>query len=292
MVLFPSSIFFLLFSIASPDTAPRVEYLYSFGDFSSARSLSVTPSGQIYVVDTGNNKLKVYSASGDSIHEIGGYGWGQLEFDRPYDVYTGTGLNIYVADFGNHRVQRFDKDLNYISTFYTRESEDIEKRFGYPTAVALSRQGDLFIIDGENVRVLKVNPSSVIERTFGGIDAGKGRLRNPRRLNVTSKDLVCVLDEKRIVFFDIFGNYIRTVGEGVLKHPSGMTVENDKIYVADGEEIYLFNTAGKLLNTFQLGYFGPDTRQLQINDIAVLRGLMLVLTDRLVLVFRWSQESP
>lgn len=290
-------IWFPFFSALLSMTIPRqvnplqIEYLFSFGNFSRPRAISIAPSGLVYVVDTGNNKLKVYSSSGDSIREIGGYGWGQLEFDRPYDVAAGTGLNVYVADNGNHRIQRFDKDLNYISTLYTRESEDPSQRLGYPVGVAVSRLGDLFIIDDENVRVVKVNTFSTIERTFGGIDAGKGRLKNPRQLGLTGKDLVCVFDEQRIVVFDNFGNYVRTIGQGVLPDPRGMTVDRDTIFVASDKEILLFTSEGKLLDVLKppLGSMEGDGQR--INDIAVYGGRIFILTDEVVRVYTWKEKK-
>jgi len=283
----------IVFSFAfSPVDTVQCEQIFSFGNFSNALALDISPAGLVYVVDTGSNKVEVFTSEGDSVREVGGYGWGELEFDRPVDVYVGSGLNIYVADYGNHRVERFDKDLNFLSTFYTRESEDIGKRFGYPKSVSLSRLGDLFILDGENTRVLKINTASVMERTFGGVDAGKGRLRNPRQLNVTTKDLVCVLDEARIVLFDNFGNYLRTIGTGLLKNPTGMTIVNDTVCVVDNREILLFDTAGRLLSVLQPEDSDKGEGEVRFTDLAVYRQHLYVLTEHSVKVFRRNKETP
>jgi len=251
------------------------------------KGIAVAPSGLVYVVDTGDNKVKVYSPSGDSLRELGGSGWGDLEFDQPYDIGVGSGLNFYVADYGNHRIQRFDKDLNYISTLYTRDSDDPSQRFGYPTSVAVSRLGDLFLLDNENIRVVKVNTFSTIERTFGGIEAGKGQLRNPRKVRVTSQDLVCVLDGQRIVIFDNFGNYVRTIAEGALTDPRGMTIERDTVYVVDGRDIRLFDLEGRLLEVLRLSRTAQEGSEQSFNDIAVYGHRLYVLTDQEVKVFEW-----
>jgi DNA-binding beta-propeller fold protein YncE len=268
----------------------QTSFLFSFGNFSGPRGIAVAPSGQVYVVDTGNNMVKVYSPSGDSLNEIGGSGWGQLEFDQPYDIAVGAGLNFYVADYGNHRIQRFDKDLNYISTLYTRDSDDPSQRFGYPTSVAVSRLGDLFLLDSENQRVVKVNTFSTIERTFGGIGAGKGRLENPRKVRLTSQDLVCVLDGQRILVFDYFGNYIRTIGEGVLKDPRGMTMENDTLYVVDGQDVELLSPEGKFLGNLTPGDTGEQGSPEGFEDIAVRGARLYLLSDSDVKVFDWQKK--
>jgi DNA-binding beta-propeller fold protein YncE len=281
---------FSTFPVGVRDTFPA-EFLFSFGNFSGPRGIAVAPSGLIYVVDTGDNMVKVYSASGDSLNEIGGSGWGQLEFDQPYDIAVGAGLNFYVADYGNHRIQRFDKDLNYISTLYTRDSDDPSQRFGYPTSVAVSRLGDLFLLDNENLRVVKVNTFSTIERTFGGIEAGKGRLENPRKIRLTNEDLVCVLDGQRILIFDYFGNYIRTIGEGVLKDPRGMTVENDTVYVVDGPDIELMNPDGKFLGILAPIGVGEHGSPEVFEDVAVRGDHVYLLSNGGVRVFEWRRNN-
>jgi DNA-binding beta-propeller fold protein YncE len=242
------------------------------------------------VVDTGDNMVKVYSPSGDSLNEIGGAGWGQLEFDQPYDIAVGAGLNFYVADYGNHRIQRFDKDLNYISTLYARDSNDPSQRFGYPTSVAVSRLGDLFLLDNENLRVVKVNTFSTIERTFGGIEAGKGRLENPRKVRLTNQDLVCVLDGQRILVFDYFGNYLRTIGEGLLKDPTGMTVQNDTLFVVDIQAVELLNSDGKFLGALTPGPVGEHGSR-GFEDVAVYGDRLCLLSDSDVEVFEWDRNN-
>jgi DNA-binding beta-propeller fold protein YncE len=287
------SLLFVVLSVFSRgvgETLPA-EFLFAFGNFSRPKGIAVTPSGLVYVVDTGDNKLKVYSPSGDSLKEIGGSGWGQLEFDQPYDVAVGAGLDFYVADYGNHRIQRFDKDLNYISTLYTRDSDDPSQRFGYPTSVAVSRLGDLFLLDGEDIRVVKVNTFSTIERTFGGIEAGKGQLRNPRKVRVTNEDLVCVLDQQRIVVFDNFGNYVRTIGEGALTDPRGMTIHRDTLYVVDGKAIRMFDSEGRLLDVLVPSGTVQEGSEQPFNDIAVNGQRLFVLTDQEVKVFEWREKN-
>lgn len=288
----PCFLFSLLFLVPLGNTDPlRPSFLFSFGTFNGSRSISIALNGFVYIVDTGNNKLKVFSPSGDSIKEIGGSGWGQLEFDQPYDVAVRAGLDFYVADYGNHRIQRFDKDLNYISTLYTRDSDDPSQRFGYPTSVAVSRLGDLFLLDNENIRVFKVSTFSTIERTFGGIDAGKGRLRNPRKVRVTSEDLVCVLDEQRIVIFDNFGNYVRTIGEGGLRDPRGMAIQRDTLYVVNGEEIRLFDLEGRLLEVLAPSNGTQARSDQSFNDIAVSGQRLFLLTDQEVKVFEIQSKN-
>jgi len=53
-----------------------------------------------------------------------------------------------------------------------RDNDNADVPFGYPADVALSRQGELYVIDGDNKRILKVKGASTVEKSFGGFDAG------------------------------------------------------------------------------------------------------------------------
>lgn len=249
-----------------------------FGNFVRPSSLSIDPQGNIYVADTGNNRIVKFSSEGKLLGEVGGYGWGALEFDRPHDVSATSGLNIYVADYGNHRVQRFDRSFNYISTLYTREDAEALKRFGYPTAVAVSKQGDLYIADGENNRILKITPFNTVERTFGGFDAGLGRLVRPRQIEIGSEDRVYVLDERQVVVFDYFGNYIRTIGGGLLESPTGLAFDVF-LYVADRGTIHVFDESGRVVDSLAAEELVPQTRETEsIIDVGVYRSSLYILT--------------
>ena len=212
--------------------------------FQRALACSVDPQGNAYVIDAGAGKLLKLSKDWEVLETVGGYGWTDQEFDHPADVLAPNGLDVYVADYGNHRIQRFDRNLNFISSFSTREDPDAAVRFGYPRGVAQSRFGSIFIADGENRRILKVNTSGEVELTFGDIGAGEGRLATPSRIRIGDDDHVYVQDGNRIVVFDIFGNYIGTRGEGMFRHLRSFTVFEGKVVSLDSCAIYSFDQGG------------------------------------------------
>src|SRR3990172_10415869 len=151
---------------------------YSFGNFSSAAAFSISSSGFIFIADDGDDSLIKLDTLGNVIKEIGGYGWSESAFDTPSDIIANS-LNVYVCDKQNHRVQAFDKDLNFISELYTRERDNPEERFGYPLSCALSSMGDLYVLDSENIRVLKFDLFGNYIQNFGGFDGGIFSLKNP-----------------------------------------------------------------------------------------------------------------
>lgn len=191
--------------------------------FNQAVALSVDPGGNIFVIDKGSSELIELSADGNIIARTGGYGWSEGAFDQPTDVIAPNGLDVYVADFGNHRIRHFDRNLNAISVLRGRMPEGEKRLFGYPMSVALSRQGELFVLDGENNRVVKFRQAQELERMFGGIDAGEGRLDTPTRIRVDDQDRVIVQDGNRLKVYDRFGNFLQTIGDGLWKELRGFT---------------------------------------------------------------------
>lgn len=288
----------LLFStiMAQQPKVNQAIYLYTLiGDSASqvqlkgARGLSVDLSGSIYISDTENNRILKLNPDGGIIKSIGGFGWGKDQFYTPYDVCTGSALDVFIADYNNHRIQRYDKDLNYISSLYSDENRDEEFQFAYPKSITVSIHGDLFLIDGENVRLLKLNSFGEPEMAFGDFTEGKGRLLEPVQLTMSPQDRIYVSDsqESRIVVFDYFGNYLSEIGSGFLKEPQGIFYSPlELLFVADrgNKRVAIFYPEGELVFQWSLisekiGKFAnPD-------DVVTFENRMYVLDENRVFVF-------
>jgi hypothetical protein len=258
----------LLFLLAPPSFSQTTRL--------SGTALDVDLYGNIYVLDAEKNTLSLYDRSGLLQNDVGGPGWLDGQFDRPSAVWARNGIDVFVADYGNHRIERFDRSLSFISSFTTRESDNPDDRFGYPSGVALSRLGELFICDTENGRIVKVDRFSTVERTFGGIGGGKGHLATPTAVAVGPKDAVYVLDGVRVAVFDAFGNYLRDLMPGLLSRPSALFADNSVVAVLDSGAIFLFDAderpAGVVPRT-TLSAAGGGVRSL-----ALVAGTLYILT--------------
>ncbi|MDG1437994.1 MAG: 6-bladed beta-propeller [Emcibacteraceae bacterium] len=109
----------------------------------------------IYILDTANERVKVYGADGEYKFRWGGpfaynmlfvwYNWFPFDgwFADPKAIVTDDSGNVYVGDSGNKRVQVFDKDGNHITSFGgTGEDE-----FAYIAGMDFSSDGSLYIVD-------------------------------------------------------------------------------------------------------------------------------------------------
>ncbi|MFQ5706862.1 MAG: NHL repeat-containing protein [bacterium] len=220
-----------------------LKFLYSFPQqpirdlpLVDPQAIANDPEGNIFVVDTGNNRILQFDDNGKFIYSIGGFGFGSQQFDRPLDISAKNGLDIFIADYNNERVERYDKNLNHISSFYSDEALSRTLQFGFPLSVDISKHGELFISDNENNRILKVDSFGTPEQSFGGFNWGDGQLEYPVKLDLTSRDMVYVSDQgtDQIVVFDYYGNFIAQFGQGVLNNPNGLAWKNNEIlFVAD-----------------------------------------------------------
>ena len=61
----------------------------------------------MYVADQFNHRVQVFTTEGRWLGMWGKAGNQQGEFDRPNDIAIGADERVYVADFGNARVQVF-----------------------------------------------------------------------------------------------------------------------------------------------------------------------------------------
>jgi len=240
----PTYLFCLLFASA-PQLLLSQQVLGS--DSIRGSQIEVDVHGNITLLETERNTIRRLTRELAPADQVGGSGWRNDQFDRPSGVWARNGIDVFVADYGNHRIQRFDRSLNFVSSLSTRESDNAAERFGYPTDVALSRLGDLYICDSENTRIVKVDRSNRVERSFGGFDAGKGRLRNPRTLEIGPRDRVYVLDGTRILVFDSFGNFMRQVAGGMFQGSPPVIFADEKgLVVLSSDVLYCFDEEDRL----------------------------------------------
>ena len=77
------------------------------------------------------------------------------EFFRPAGIAVGPEGSIFVADYFNHRIQKFDSEGRFERTWGSAGSGD--GQFSYPDGIAVSRQGEVYVADRVNNRIQKFN---------------------------------------------------------------------------------------------------------------------------------------
>ena len=251
--------------------------------------IDVDVNGNVFVLDARAGTLTLYDRGMQIVAQTGGPGWENGRFDEPAGMWARNGLDVLVADFGNHRVQRFDRSLSFISSLYTRDAQNPRERFGYPADVSLSRLGELFICDTENARIVKINAQNRVESTFGD-GAGRGRLSHPTQVEIGPGETIVVLDTPRVVVFDSFGNFVSTVPEPLLRAPSCLFADQETVALVDNNRVLCFDTSFRPVESFDvkdlLGFM-----PVRVLSLAIAGGRWYLLTEAGLSVFDDPRDS-
>jgi tripartite motif-containing protein 71 len=244
--------------------------------------IAVDPLGSMFITDTGNDRLVKCDEDGRFLAQTGGFGWEEGQFNRPGYITTDNGLNLYVVDVQNKRIQRFDQNLNFISVIDIKSEEDY-LGLGLPEGIAITPSGELFVSDIQEDRVVKFDGFLEYERNLGGFAESQGGLRDPMGICVDRNGEIYVADSQndRLVVFDAFGNVLSRIGEGILKGPYGVEVDrNGLVYVANtgGNNVVVFDSKGKLV--FEYGGSAPGIMGLsRPTDLKLDRRKRLLVAD-------------
>jgi hypothetical protein len=119
--------------------------------FSEPHAVGVSSTGDFYIADSGNNRIKYYDEQGKLRKIWGTYGDGPGQFDYPQGVAVGPDGLVYVADTYNHRIQVFTKDGNYITQFGSFGSGP--NNFNTPVYIAVDEESTIYVADRLNDRV-------------------------------------------------------------------------------------------------------------------------------------------
>jgi len=271
----------LFITTSSLCLAQQFVYNRSIGEFKDASSFYINSAGIVFVTDDLTNEVYQLDTLGNLIESIGGYGWDESAFDDPVDVFADP-LKVLVADKNNNRIQRFDKNLNFIFQIYTRDSDNEAERFGYPVSAVTSNLGDVFILDSENKRILKFDPFGKFIQTIGGYDYGKYTLNDPKKLAISMENNIYVIDDNYVYIYD---NYGTGIGElEINEEMISIRIIFNWLTLNSSEKIYFANlkSKDKMLNEAILT--GIDDNPGIVSSL-IFNGKLYVLTKKSILIF-------
>ena len=241
--------------------------------------VALDASGNIYIADYGNNRIREVNAQTGIITTVAGNGTdtysgdGSLatnaQLSYPEGVALDSSGNIYIADEGNGRIRKVNAQTGIITTVAGNDN------YGYsgdgylatstaladPIGVALDASGNIYIADQFNHRIRKVNAQTGIITTIAGnCTAGysgdgslatNAELNNPYGVAIDASGNIYIADyyNQRIRKVNAQSGIITTVagnatagysGDGSLAtnaelyYPRGIALDaSGNIYIAD-----------------------------------------------------------
>ncbi|XP_033097409.1 tripartite motif-containing protein 2-like isoform X2 [Anneissia japonica] len=114
--------------------------------------LALSLSGNVCVVDHELHTVKVFTARGQHIHDIGYNGNGRGQFRGPLSATVNTKDELIVSDRENHRLQVFNKDGHFLKELILSQDGEALK---YPSGICTDKDDNLYVCNDWNNRILK-----------------------------------------------------------------------------------------------------------------------------------------
>ncbi|HEX3800126.1 MAG TPA: 6-bladed beta-propeller [Verrucomicrobiae bacterium] len=123
------------------------------GEFDRPEGIAVDAADNIYVADSCNHRIQIFSPNGKFLRTYGKPGNGVGEMSYPYDVRVDKAGLQFVCEFENSRVQVFDTNGQSLEILGGPGAS--VGKLNNPYAIALDSHGNLYVADSQNHRVQK-----------------------------------------------------------------------------------------------------------------------------------------
>ncbi|HST31998.1 MAG TPA: hypothetical protein VLJ80_00620 [Solirubrobacteraceae bacterium] len=229
------------------------------GQFNTPWGVAVNQStGHVYVTDQGNFRVEEFTATGSFIKAIGWgvkdgkaeaetcesgckvglSGAGNSQFSWLAGLTLDSSGNLWIADYGNNRVQELTAAGGFVQKFGTEGTAN--GQFKGPLNIAFSG-GKVYVTDYGNNRVQKFSTAGAYESKFGEAGTGNGKFSGPYAIAadpVSGNLLVVDSGNARVQVFSAEGTFRAKFGSSgsgpqQFSVPTGIALSQAGIYVVD-----------------------------------------------------------
>jgi len=147
--------------------------------FSSPIGLAIDASGNLYVADYSNHRIRKVTPGGNVSTFAGAGNAGNMDgsatsasFRNPMGICFDAAGNLYVADRLNHSIRKINTSGNVITLAGNGVAGFINgtgsgASFNYPNGVAADASGNIFVADQQNHSIRKVSSSGLVATLAG-----------------------------------------------------------------------------------------------------------------------------
>ncbi len=234
--------------------------------------------GQLVVAE--GTTVSVLTPEGEKIRTFG-------QLNNAYGVAVDKDDNIYVVECGNHRVNKFSSDGEFVAAVGSHGSGNLQ--FSNPMCICYNRRdNNLCVPDQSNDRIQVLSTELKFVRCFGTPGNGNGQLQNPLYATFDSANNLYVTDSRnhRVQVFTAEGQFLRAFSQNAdgqkLISPCAIAIDSsDTVYVSENgpNHVSVFTSQGAYITTFG----GRGTKEGQFNGIyglSIDRNDSVVVSDR------------
>lgn len=219
--------------------------------------VAVAPDGTVWVADV-PGEFKIFDADGHYLET-----WGSAGSDPGQFLFTGefgSGVffafapdgSLYVADYGNYRVQHFDRNRQLVGTWGTKGTGD--GQFLTTTGIAVVADGTVLVADASRNDIQHFDTNGTFLDRFDAAASPDGPLVLPLGIARDARGRLVVVENgppARVRVFDAFGAQVAELDISGQQPPSW---NNDIDVAVDAAgNIYVCDQNNGLIRVF-----GPD----------------------------------
>ncbi len=221
------------------------------GKLMNPESIALNLNDEVIIADTGNKRVQVFSKEGRFIYELGSSGEKPGQFNKPTNVAVDQYGYIFVMDVGNQNISKFSpKGVYYQSLPLNGEPQDMvfdvqqnlyilhatdghivkwmldtgsseiieynwegREFMSEAAGMTVDMRGDIYLVDHETSRVVKIDQEQNLLLSFGSKGDGKGQFLKPAGITADQHGKVYIADSrnKRVQVIDVKGSYKPTL---------------------------------------------------------------------------------
>lgn len=196
----------------SGDGGPAVK-----AELNQPSGIAVDSSGAVFIADSNNHRIRKVATDG-TITTIAGTGCcysgdggpaTSAQLNSPHGLFMDASSNLFIADSGNNRIRKVDPK-GTITTFAGNGNPGLAGDSGpataaellYPTAIGVDSAGGVFIADGGNNLIRKIDTKGLIKTVAGstpgysgdGGPAASAQLNRPAGVAIDSAGNLYIAD--------------------------------------------------------------------------------------------------